>query len=262
MSKMRNPVGGGTTSQRNSLNLARVVALALLIGVIAVQPSAASSITKNFSSSVLVQDYDFLLDSQVTPGQNQPYSLRIQFQQVVENFSLTFSDLFTPDVFPGPVVPSLGDKYRCVEMSTVNSCVEFVASSVGGLPQQGATNQFIGPITIFIKYGLFGYPGGPILDPIDIGQTLDFSSFMIYANQGNPPGTLPFDFRMVHFHDGLASDITVGEHCDAPTNSGSFEECAQFNQAALVPEPGTTLTSLLLGLSGLTVFSRRLKRRD
>jgi hypothetical protein len=210
----------------------------MMLGVGAV-PSQATAITHTFSDSALIHDFKL----------SPLFTFRVGFADVVDavgSFTLTIEDVPVP--FSGPVVPSLGPDYKCVQHDLGGNCYRFVASNPGGLPLQGI--DFNGQITVGVSYLVGGWPFSE--DPVDIGVTDNFSSFMVYA------AVDPYDFRLVHFaSDGSINDIS-GAHCGGP----DINECARENGFPhfVVPEPAT-IGGVVWGLLGLTVLSRRLRRR-
>jgi hypothetical protein len=264
MSITRGTVGGGTKSPRRFCKLARIVALATLMLGVGSVPSQATSITHNFDSDTLVHDYNFV-PFMVGPDTFYLYTFRVGFLGgVSDSFNLTITD--NPIAFEGPNVDSvLGPGFKCVKMTLGdNQCVDFIATSPdpGGLPQSG--DEFTGPVTIAIRYALFGWPTTG--DPIDIGVTDNFSSFMVYASQTADPGPPAFDdtYRVLHFSTNASSpNPTVEDITYAHCGGSNINACAQANglDTFVVPEPAT-IGSVLWGLLGLTVLGRRLKRRD
>jgi hypothetical protein len=235
---------------RHFSKLSRVVALAALMLGVGSVPSQASSFT--FDSDELTHTYLFDQGDYIL-------QFKVSFEEIFGSFDLAFEDEF---VAAGTTVFDIDDGagsewngFKCVGMAAEGGCLKFETSGPSG------TGYFTGLATIAIRYFVTGWPLEG--DPIDIGRTDDFSSFMIFSNgfrDGGDGPVLKPDYRMVRFHDGEASNITVGNHCEG-ANGASFEACETFNHAALVPEPGTTFTTLLMGVLGLTAFGRQLKQR-
>jgi hypothetical protein len=237
-------MAGWATKSRN--RLVRLAALATLMVGLGSGPAQASTITHSFSPGVLVQDYLFYLSSASTP-----YVFRVGFDSVLTSFNLSITDnqvAFTPTP-PNP----LGAGWECVQMTFAfpapSNCVGFTAGPAGGLPQSGT--DFTGNITIGISYGIFGWPLSG--DPVDIGQTDNFSTFMLFAK------TNPYEYRIVHYPEVGDAELLDSVHCPG---TGSIDECAVANGFPnfVVPEPAT-FGGVVWGVLGLAVLSRRLKRR-
>ena len=229
----------------------------LVLGVSGVQ-TEATTITHTFSPGTPVNDFVFLSPPDGdTPGHFSTF--RLGFDQVLTTFDITIEDFYGA----GETLTIGSNTYDCVEMGQDTSlnpaCVKFVVSGDPSLPVFGtdyAGGDGPGAINIGISYGLYGFPFD--LDPVDLGQTDNFSTFMVFARLGPPK-----EYKLGHLPTGGTAfeDITTGEHC----GHGNLNLCAETNDfnftAAAVPEPAT-VSGVVWGLLGLTILSRRLRRRS
>lgn len=265
MSMMRSTVGG---VRRTRNQFAQIVALAAVMLGVGVVPSQATSITHQFSSGSLVQDYNFspILDEDTLEITGYLYTFRVGFESVLDSFNLTITNQLIN--FPGPDADGFFgvDGFKCAQITTSGKCVDFVASTpdAGGIAALNA--KFADGVTVGLRFAPFGWPlAGP--DPIEIGITDNFSSFMLYASQAPDPVPPGFDdtYRFVHFATNASAPspvfkpITHLAHC----GGSDIDACARANNLAYfaVPEPAT-VGGVVWGLLGLTVLGRRLKRRD
>jgi hypothetical protein len=259
----RSTVGGVIESRKW---LARVIALATLTLGIAAMPSQATTITHTFSPGNPVNDYVFT--NGVATGTDPAHisTFRLGFDHVLTTFDITITDSYasgdTLDVGP--------DTYSCIEMGqglgAVPTCVRFTAT--GNLPDDADADldpelpqlgvDYLGgvgdgAINIGIQYAIHGYPDP--FDPVDLGQTDNFSIFMVFALVQGGPNPLPktFLFAMGHIPSGESEfeDITSG-HCGA--SLPTLDACAEARsfEFTAVPEPAT-LELLLVGLIGMAI---------
>jgi hypothetical protein len=257
MMRMIRTVGSGTKSPKQLNKLARIVALATLMLGAGSVPSQAGSITHIFDQDTLVHDYNF--GEYEFFGQTYYlYTFRVGFDSISTGFDLSITDNLV--AFDGPDVSGvLGAGFKCAKITPVDGgeCVDFVASSLGGLPQQD--DQFAGKITIGIRYTPFGWPlAGP--DPIDIGRTDNFSSFMLYASRDPDPLFPDADdtYRIVHFSGASVAALEPLAHC----GGSDIDACARASglPSFVVPEPASSIELLLIGIAALGVgvgFTRR-----
>jgi hypothetical protein len=264
MSVARSTIGGVRESVKH---LARVVALAaIMIGVGAV-PGRATTITHSFSPGNEVQNYFF-------PNEDDTvYLFRLGFDEVVLPFQISLTDTKVPS---GQTATFGGETYRCVDMAFAapNRCVQFTAQGIlpdGPDPDSDPDLAFpvlgthfnggvgTGAINIGIQYGIFGFPD--LMDPVDLGQTDNFSTFMVFAKVVSED---PKEFHFILGH--LPTNGSVFEDISTAHCSGDLvlmDECAEDNNFAFtaVPEPAT-FGGVLFGLLSLTALGRRLRRRE
>jgi hypothetical protein len=243
---MARSTGSGVIESRKWL--ARIVALATLTLAVGVAPSQAGTIGPLlFSDSQPYNDFEF---SYGTYG----YKVRISFEDIISDFSLSVTDTQVAS----PTVPLPATSYwagwKCTDMAPTapNQCVQFDVTP----PPSGS---YTGDIDILVQFGLYGWPAyGP--DPIVIGDIDSFSSrFMVFGNNDNadPLDPLyPLEFRLGYLPSSATdpddwNDITLK---DCPGDD--FDICL-----ASVPEPAS-IGGVVWGLLGLTLLSRRLRRRD
>jgi hypothetical protein len=259
MSMARGKSSGWMKSQKR---LARIIALAMLMVGVSVLPGQATQISLEFTSSQTFNDYEFSYDP---PGPTPVYgySVRISFAEGVNNnFFLTVEDnaVSSPTV-PLPSTPHWAG-WKCADIAPSSpQCVEYLVT--GGTPSLPAPMpvqgiDYDGDIDIFVSFGLYGWPAFGI-DPIVLGDIDSFSSlFMVFGNRDfldldNP--LYPLKFRLGYLPSTGTdpddwNDITV-TNCPGD----DFDFCI-----ASVPEPAT-IGGVVWGLLGLTVLSRRMRRR-
>jgi hypothetical protein len=259
MSMIGGTAGGALKPLRQGAGAVALCALLLGLGV---APGEATTIEGTFNPGFnQFFDYNFEgVNEDLDPEfEFFNYTLRIQFTQVLSSFDLSITN--DPVTFPGPdASPFLGPGFKCagITASPSGACRDFVATSDThpSLPQQG--DEFAGTILVGLRFTPVGWPvfGGD--DPIHIEGTLGFSSFMLYANRGNPDSLADDIYRMVHFAGSAAttpgnfSPISPIVMC--PGND--LDACFVVAQQIVgVPEPAT------FSLVATGIFAALIRRR-
>ena len=249
--------GRGESKRQETMNricnLSCVVALAA--GLVALSPGVGEAvpittdsdpITWGFDSETLSNDYEFGF-----------YTFRIAFTEVFTSFELTVDDLVQSTLPAGYELDATTlSGYQCVEMGLLESdpTCAFFEVSPGGESESLPTSDggdFAGPVLIGLGYSVFGFPECDpevetcIIDPVDIGEILDFSFFSVFYN-------LELDrYTMGHgpHNESEFVDIGIG-HCDGTSD---IDVCL-----AQLPEPGSILL-LSVGITGIVI--RQVRRR-